>query len=72
MLHPKDISYIEEMVANITSSDIKRIKILQPGMGMGFGTAFKVPVIIKFDMPNPEPDSSSCHISDIWFIEKNN
>ena len=71
MLHPKDISYIEEMVSNITSSDIKRIKILQPGMGMGFGTAFKVPVIIKFDMPNPAPDSSSCQVSNIWF-ENNN
>ena len=71
MIHPKDISYIEEMISNITSSDIKRIKILQPGMCMAFGTAFKVPVIIKFDMPNPAPDSSSCQVSNIWF-ENNN
>lgn len=70
MLHPRDVNNIEEMVASITSSDIKRIKILQPGMCMGFGTAFKVPVIVKFDMPNPEPDSSSCQISDIWFLDK--
>lgn len=72
MIHPKDISYIEEMISNITNSDIKRIKILQPGMCMAFGTAFKVPVIIKFDMPNPAPDSSSCHISDIWFENNDN
>ncbi len=70
MLHPKDVNYIKEMVPNITSEIIKRLRILQPGVCIGFGNAFKVPVLIKFDMPDPAPDSSSCDVSKIWFVER--
>lgn len=71
MLHPKDIIYIKEMIPNMTDNNIKRVKVLQAGMCMGFGDAFKIPMIIKLDMPNPAPDSSSCNVSDIWFLESN-
>ncbi len=71
MLHPKDISYIKEMVPNITNDIVKRLKMLQPGHCIAFGNAFKVPVIVKFDMPNPAPSSESCDVSKIWFISRN-
>jgi len=70
MLHPKDVTYIKEMVPNITSDIVKRLRILQPGNCIAFGSAFKVPVLIKFDMPNPEPSSSSCDIIEQWFVTK--
>ncbi len=70
MLHPVDVEYIQKMVPNVTSEIIKRLRILQPGNCIAFGTAFKVPVMIKMDMPNPMPSSSSCDISNTWFIEK--
>ena len=69
MLHPRDVEYIREMVPNITTAIVKRLRVLQPGTCIAFGSAFKVPVIIKFNMPNPSPSSSSCKVSEIWFID---
>ncbi len=68
MLHPTDIEYIRSMVPNITNEVVKRLRILQPGNCIGFGSAFKVPVLIKLEMPNPEPSSSSCDIINSWFV----
>lgn len=70
MIHPKDVEYIKEMVPNITNEIVKRLRILQPGTCIGFGQAFKVPVLIKLDMPNPEPSSSNCNISEKWFVTR--
>ena len=70
MLHPVDVEYIQKMVPNITNEIVKRLRILQPGNCIAFGTAFKVPVMIKMEMPNPAPSSNSCDISSTWFIEK--
>ena len=36
---------------------------------MAFGSGFKIPVIVKFDMPNPAPNSASCDITNSWFVE---
>lgn len=70
MLHPRDVEYIKEMVPNITTETIKRLRILQPGTCIAFGLAFKVPVIIRFKMPNPSPSSSSADIIKRWFVTK--
>lgn len=66
MTHPKDIKYIEEMLPNISADVIEKQKILQPGNCVAFGTAFKIPMIIKMEMPNPAPFSSSCDITNVW------
>lgn len=70
MLHPRDVDYIKEMVPNITNEIVKKLRILQPGTCIAFGAAFKVPIVIEFDMPNPAPTSSSCDVSGIWFVRK--
>ena len=70
MLHPTDVEYIREMVPNITHEVVKRLRILQPGNCIAFGSAFKVPVLIKVDMPNPAPSSNSCEIGKMWFVHK--
>ena len=70
MLHPTDIKFISEMVPNISADIIKKIKILPPGTCVAFGSAFKIPVLIKLEMPDPAPSSSSCDVSKIWFINK--
>ena len=72
MLHPVDIKYIHEMVPNITDEIIKKMKILQPGTCMAFGSAFKIPTLIRLEMPAPAPSSSSCDVSSIWFIDRQN
>ena len=67
--HPKDVVYIKEMVPNITEEEIKKIKMLPPGMCMAFGSGFKLPVLVKFAMPNPEPNSRSANITESWFVD---
>ncbi len=67
MIHPKDINYIKEMVPNVTDQIVKNFKLLQPGNCIVFGSAFKVPILVKMQMPSPAPNSSSCDISGIWF-----
>ena len=66
-LHPKDLAYIKEMVPNISEEGTKQLKTLQPGNALAFGSAFKVPVEIKFDRPNPEPLSNNSDIVSAWF-----
>jgi len=66
-LHPKDLSYIKEMVPNISEEGAKQLKTLQPGNALAFGSAFKVPVEIKFEKPNPEPLSNNSDIVSAWF-----
>ena len=66
MTHPKDLKYIEEMLPNISSDVIEKQKTLQPGSCVAFGGAFKIPMIVKMDMPNPPPYSSNCDVSERW------
>ena len=69
-LHPKDLAYIKEMVPNVSDEIIAHLKTLQPGNAIAFGSAFKVPVDIKIDKPNPEPLSSNSNITKLWYEEK--
>ncbi len=71
MLHPLDIGFIEKIVPNITTETVEKLKILQPGSCIAFGAAFKVPVLVKLQMPNPAPSSSSCDMEATWFVRKN-
>ena len=71
MMHPLDIQFIHDMLPSVTDEILKRIKSLQPGNCMAFGTAFKLPTLIKMDMPDPRPSSSSCDVSGVWFIDRN-
>lgn len=53
MTHPLDIKYIGEMLPNISQDILDKQKVLQPGTCVGFGGAFKIPMIVKMEMPNP-------------------
>lgn len=70
MLHPIDVEYIKEMVPNITNETVKKLRILQPGNCIAFGTAFNVPVLIKMEMPDPKPSSDNVAIEKAWFVKK--
>lgn len=69
-LHPKDLAYIKQMVPNVSDEIIAHLKTLQPGNAIAFGSAFKVPVDVKIDKPNPEPLSSNSDIAKLWYGEK--
>ena len=71
ILHPTDVDFVKQMVPNITEEIIKKMKYLQPGNCIAFGSGFKLPSLIRFDMPDPSPSSSNCDVSKIWFIDRN-
>jgi len=66
MTHPRDLDYIKKMLPNISSEVVEMQKTLQPGTCVAFGKAFKIPLIIKMDLPNPEPSSSNCDVLNRW------
>jgi len=66
--HPRDVEYIKKMLPNISEEIVEKQKSLQPGTCMAFGKAFKVPMIVKMEMPNPEPSSSSCDVIETWKV----
>ena len=68
--HPRDIEYITRMVPYITEEIIEKQKGLQPGYCLAFGSAFKVPIIICVDIPNPVPNSSNVNVIKEWGMNK--
>ena len=66
MTHPKDLEYIEKMLPNISGDVVDKLNSLQPGTLVAFGSAFKIPLLIKMDMPDPTPYSSNCDIVNRW------
>ena len=66
MNHPTDVDYIRKMVPNISDEIVEKQKTLQSGTCLGFGMAFKIPLICKLEMPNPAPWSGNCDVVQIW------
>ena len=72
MNHPTDVDYIKKMVPNISDEIVEKQKSLQSGTCLGFGSAFKIPLIVKLKMPNPMPLSGNCDVVRIWDGHANN
>lgn len=69
--HPTDLEYIRKMVPNISADVIEKQKALQSGTCVAFGKMMKIPLIVKMELPNPEPHSSNASIYDKWMINWN-
>ena len=68
-LHPKDLDYIKNMVPNISIEIVQQLKNLKPGNCIAFGNAFKIPVSMYIDLPNPRPMSNNVDISTVWYTD---
>lgn len=66
MNHPVDVDYIRKMVPNISDEIVEKQKTLQAGTCLAFGMAFRIPLIVKMEMPNPAPWSGNCDVVTIW------
>ncbi len=64
--HPRDLEYIKQMIPNINSDIIDKQKGLQSGTALGFGTAFRIPLMIRFQLPNPMINAENCNVSRSW------
>jgi DNA helicase HerA-like ATPase len=67
--HPSDLEYIRKMVPNISADVIEKQKSLQSGTCVAFGKIMKIPMIVKMQLPNPEPHSSNAPIYNKWMYE---
>lgn len=67
LFYPEDLNIVKGISSNVTDETIEKIKTLHPGMGLVFGTAFKVPLLVKFPLPNPLPVSTSLKIDELWY-----
>jgi len=70
MTHPEDVNYIKKLIPYMTDEVASRVQLLQPGNCYGFGPSFKLPMIIKMDMPSPTPRSNNVDILETWFIKR--
>lgn len=67
IFHPSDINIISNISSNVSVETIEKIKNLLPGTAIVFGTSFKVPLIVRLDLPNPMPKSTSVDIVSKWY-----
>ncbi len=70
MNHPRDLEYIRQMLPNISAEIVEKQKSLQPGTCVAFGSAFKVPMIVRMQLPNPEPHSSNADVVNRWTVNQ--
>ncbi|NLA33181.1 MAG: ATP-binding protein, partial [Mollicutes bacterium] len=66
MTHPLDLDYIEKMLPNMSADVLEKLNALQPGTCVAFGSAFKIPMICRLDIPNPAPYSSNADVLNRW------
>lgn len=69
MYHPEDLNIIKEITSNIAEESVIKIKDSQPGSAMVFGTAFPIPALTKFELPDPIPISQSLNVVKTWYIK---
>ena len=67
LFFPDDLKIVSGMSSNVTEETLEQIKTLHPGMGLVFGTAFKIPLLAGFPLPNPLPVSTSLDVSRVWY-----
>ncbi len=68
MFHPNDLTFVTSILPNISSNLINKLKTFHPGTCIAYGSAFKMPVIVNVDEPNPGPFSQNIDISKVWYV----
>ena len=71
MFYPKDLEIVKNMSVNVADTTIEQIKSLNPGTAFCFGSGFKIPLLVNFELPNPLPESTSLKIDEIWYNNSN-
>lgn len=69
MFHKDDLAFISSLLPNISDDFFDRLKTFHSGVCVAYGSAFKMPVIIQVDEPNPVPLSQNVNISKVWYIK---
>lgn len=64
-----DMNYIYSVLPYFSADYITKIKQSTPGEALIFGNCVPMPLSIKIDKANPEPNSENCKINFEWFNE---
>lgn len=67
MFHPDDLTIISNISSNVSLETVEKLKSLVPGTAMVFGTSFKLPLLVKLELPDPMPQSTSVDIKNLWY-----
>ena len=67
MFYPDDLNIVKSITSNLNDSIFEKLKSFLPGNALVFGTSFKLPLLVKIDLPNPMPESTSVDISNKWY-----
>ena len=67
MFYPDDLNIIKSITTNLSEYIYEKMKSFLPGNAIVFGVAFKMPLLVKLDLPNPMPESTSVNISNTWY-----
>ena len=67
MFHPADLDIVKNITSSVSDSDVEKLKSLGPGNALCFGNAFRLPLFVKVDKPDPTPSSSNVRIVNQWF-----
>ena len=67
MTHPTDIAYIKKVVPFMSEENTEKMKSILSGNALCFGTAFKMPLLVKFEYPDPAPQSNNVNLGSVWF-----
>ena len=69
MTHPKDSDYINRLIPFMTDEIKERLQVIRPGNCYLFGPAFRLPIMVKIDLPDPTPNSNNVNIINTWFTK---
>ena len=70
MFYPNDLAFVTSILPNISSNLINKLKTFHSGTCIAYGSAFKMPVVVNVDEPNPGPLSQNVNISKVWYIDQ--
>lgn len=68
MFHPNDVLFIKSILPSISKGLIDKLNTFHPGMCITYGSAFKMPSVVKIKEPNPGPLSQNVDISKVWYV----
>lgn len=67
IFHPKDFEIVKSISTLVTDDTLEKLKTLNPGTAMVFGVGFKIPLLVRLELPNPIPTSTSLNIDNLWY-----
>lgn len=67
IFHPKDFEIVKSISTNVDTESLEKLKTLNSGTSLVFGTGFKIPLLVSFDLPNPMTTSTNIKLSQVWY-----